>query len=636
MTIVALGVTQPALSQDGKPQTKVSDDLLSLYQELLRFQGAPQAFVTANALMPQHNAYVTIDAVAVSDVNILHRDLLALGLQHSDVYGLVVSGRLPISAISALAALPSLRFARPAYAVTHVGLTTSQGDAALRADLARAATGVDGSGILVGTLSDSYNCLGGAGGDVGSGDLPGGVLVLDDTQCPGTDEGRGMMQLIHDVAPGASQAFHTADGGQAAFANGILDLASAGADVIVDDVIYFAEPMFQDGIIAQAVNIVVGNGAAYFSSAGNNARKSYESAYRPSGLTAIFIGGNAHDFDPGPGVDILQNVTIPVGGSASIVLQWDQPFFSVSGGTGTRNDIDVALFNSSGTTILAASAFNNLGGDAVEILQFSNPGPSTSFNIAIEKFTPAGGPNPSLMKYVFFGPMAVNEYATNSSTVYGHANAAGAEAVGAAFWGETPVFGVNPPLLETFSSIGGTPILFNTSGGAVNEVRAKPEIVGADGGNTTFFGSDIGFDNDTFPNFFGTSASAPHAAGVAALMLERSGDITPMTVYARLEVTTIDMGPAGIDFESGSGLIQADSALLLPGDCNGDGVVDAGDLSALTLEIFDSDGNEPRGVTGGTFAGQPIGCNANEDVTVDAGDISCAVLVAFEGQGACA
>lgn len=73
----------------------------------------------------------------------------------------------------------------------------------------------------------------------------------------------------------------------------------------------------------------------------------------------------------------------------------------------------------------------------------------------------------------------------------------------------------------------------------------------------------------------------------------------------------------------------------LPGDCNGDGVVDAGDLSACPLEIFDGDGNFWADVPGGTFAGDAVGCDANEDGIVDSGDSSCKVLIIFNGQGAC-
>jgi len=56
-----------------------------------------------------------------------------------------------------------------------------------------------------------------------------------------------------------------------------------------------------------------------------------------------------------------------------------------------------------------------------------------------------------------------------------------------------------------------------------------------------------------------------------------------------------------------------------PGDCNGDGLVDAGDISATILEIFDP-----------TFAGTE-GCDSNGDGKVDAGDIYCVKILVFGG-----
>jgi hypothetical protein len=59
-----------------------------------------------------------------------------------------------------------------------------------------------------------------------------------------------MMQIIHDIAPGADLAFYTAFYSEQDFANGILALAAAGCKVIVDDVSYFDEPFFQNGVVA--------------------------------------------------------------------------------------------------------------------------------------------------------------------------------------------------------------------------------------------------------------------------------------------------------------------------------------------------------------------------------------------------
>src|SRR5439155_8374433 len=149
---------------------------------------------------------------------------------------------------------------RPVRAVTHAGSVTSQGDAAIRADIARSTYGYTGAGIKVGILSDSFDSSTGSyAADISSGNLPSGVQILQEyTGADATDEGRGMAQLVYDSAPGVSLAFATAFiGGQAGFANNIKALRDAGAKVIVDDIAYFDEPMFQDSVIAQAVDDVV-------------------------------------------------------------------------------------------------------------------------------------------------------------------------------------------------------------------------------------------------------------------------------------------------------------------------------------------------------------------------------------------
>ena len=134
----------------------------------------------------------------------------------------------------------------------------------------------------------------------------------------------------------------------------------------------------------------------------------------------------------------------------------------------------------------------------------------------------------------------------------------------------SPSSAFRPPLLEPFSSAGPTLILFNTAGNrlTIPRIRLKPEIVDPDGTNTTFFcprspsiPSSCDVDGTGLPNFFGTSAAAPHAAAVAALMLEAMPTTTPHTIYVILELTAIDMGPPRFDFDNGFGLIQADRAL---------------------------------------------------------------------------
>ena len=584
-------VTSSVKAQTSKhgPMAKLTPSLVLLYTQHADRQAQRSAvpFTSSDPLVMLVNDRVVIDAVASGDVNALKSDLVSLGMQQTIAFGRVVSGQLPISVIPAAAGLASLRFAQSAAAMTHVGSVTSQGEHAMRSDIARTTFAVDGSGINVGALSDSFNCLGGAATDTGSGDLPSVTVVQEISICTGaTDEGRAMLQIVHDIAPGASLSFASAFNGQASFASNILALAGAGAKVIVDDVLYFAEPMFQDGIIAQAVDSVVAGGVAYFSAAGNQARQSYQSLFRPGDFfmdgafpsvfgAPFFLGGVAHNFNSSGGRNHFQSITIPGFTTVRFSLQWDSPFFSVSGSPGTENDLDIYLLDASATQVLAGSAFNNVGGDAVEILGVRNNGAAAlTVNLMIVKHS---GPDPGLLKYIYFGSAIINEFDTQSSTIFGHSNAVGAAAVGAAVYSNTPAFNVFPPILESFSSSGGTPVVFNLGGNRLTTPDPrpeKPEIVAPDGVDTTFFGSDT--DGTGFPNFFGTSAAAPHAAGAAALLLQAKRSLAPFQVYQRLEDTAIDMGAPGFDNDSGFGLIQGDVAL--------------GPIGSQPVADFDGDG----------------------------------------------
>ncbi|MBV8743305.1 MAG: hypothetical protein JOZ12_16065, partial [Sinobacteraceae bacterium] len=146
-----------------------------------------------------------------------------------------------------------------------------------------------------------------AADDASSGDLPMSVNVLsgdEKTFCmnygapvflPFTDEGRAMAQIVHDVAPGAALSFYTAENSEADFAKGIVALATAGAKVIADDVGYYDEPFYQDGVVAQAIDQVNGMGVSYFSAAGNNGSNAYENTM-PSFATASTTAPNTGEF----------------------------------------------------------------------------------------------------------------------------------------------------------------------------------------------------------------------------------------------------------------------------------------------------------------------------------------------------
>jgi subtilisin family serine protease len=601
----------------------------------LRGQRGDSARAVASKLpvLRASSGYVAISAYA-DDPQALRAQLVAKGLQGASVHGVAVTGRAPIAALADMATSQGLKFMRPSLAMTRRGLTTTQGDRSMRTDLARRQFGVNGRGIKVGVLSDSYDCAPGAfeegarftraAEDIANGDLPRNVTVLKDLSATPTfdcsDEGRAMMQLIHDVAPGSPQAFYTAFESQEDFAAGIRALAANGAQVIVDDVIYFAEPMFEDGIIAQAVDDVYKDGVAFFSAAGNDARLSYASGFRLSNV--VGLNGRLHDFDPGRGIDALQRVVATPGSVTLLSLQWDEPTFSANGKKGSRSDIDAVFYDMDGNPIEECSPDPaqvicqfpgldfNVDGDPIELPVLINFGETDlEAQLGVELFE---GPTPNYLKYVWFdldaGSFAVEEFDTASSTTYGHTNAAGAESVGAAFWYQTAAWGSPfrpeciPACLNSYSSAGGTPVFFGKNGNRLPfpSIRIKPGVTGPDAGNTSFFFFDLGFEvpgtaePDGFPNFFGTSAAAPHVAAIAALMLDlRERDIaagkrflgprklSPEFMYWVLRLTADDMrlrnfggaigpqpfdsgnGPGGLgfDFDSGFGFVNAQRAL---------------------------------------------------------------------------
>ncbi len=563
---------------------------------------------------PRTITMVAIEAIAVrGETDTLSTELEALGLTSGATAGRMVSGLLPVSSLDALEDLESLAFVNPAISVTaSQGEAENQGDFAMNADIARNLFGVDGTGVSVGALSDSFDFLNGEDDDIASGDLPaGGVRVIQDFSANDpSDEGRAMLQIIHDVAPGADLSFATAFGGQANFARNIQRLADAGADIIVDDVAYLAEPFFQDGIVSQAVDAVAAEGVTYFSSAGNQGRSSYEANFRSTGITlptAFEPGAIAHDWDPGAGVDPILNFTLAPDESIFLSFQWDQPFGSISDvSPGASTDVDIYLVDANTGQRLRDSDGNfvasinpNIGLDPVEIFEFENEGNSTrDLGLVIEH---ARGPEPDFLKIVFFDSVSfINEkrpeYTSefSNSTVVGHSAAEGAISVGAAFYLNTPRFGLNPPRLNSFSSQGPTTILFDIDGNrlADPEIRQTPDIVAPDGVDTTFFGSSDP-DDTGFNNFFGTSAAAPQAAAVAALLLDANPTLSPDAVREILQDTAINIGPLGFDNASGAGLIQADAAVEL---------ALAGGTAPLIAQDDVFNGNEDIIITGNLLA----------------------------------
>ncbi len=567
------------------------------------------------SLLDIRNGSVVVDTTAVGmDPTALRMELAGIGSQITGTYGRMVSARVPLASLGTLATLPDLQFARAApLPKLNAGKVDDQAVQAMASDVGSAQYGVDGTGVTVGVLSDSYNFLNGAAADVASGDLPNNVKVLVDSG--NSDEGRAMLQLVHDVAPGAGLAFSTANGGQAAFAQHIMDLAApiasggAAANVIVDDVFYFAEPYFQDGVIAQAVNTVSNAGVAYFSSAGNQARNSYESTFTtsatafPASLDAGTRSGSTNKYLDFSGTgNYFQPVTIQASGTMD--LQWDEPYASASTGApgtlGSASDIDLYFVNSTKTSIFDLGNFNEVGGDPIFNQDVSINGGGTFTGFLVIK--DVSGAVPGLVRYNYYDGLAPTGFLTNTGASFGHNQATGGAGVGASAYTLTPAYGASPAVKESFSSAGGSPILFDTAGNRLGsqEIRQQPRFVSVDGSNTTaFFGADA---SNGLRTFFGTSAAAPHAAAVAALLKQEVPSLAPSQIYTIMQNTASDMGAAGYDFDTGFGFVRADRALQAAAaisisgqayrDLNANGAHNGGEPGLGSLTVFlDANGN---------------------------------------------
>ena len=633
--IVTDSTSETCLARDtvivsAKVKNIIGAELLSIYLNYDPDNPSPDL----DSFFVTDNGYVTIDIFCIEDTSVVRKrltdndngaDPVTYGLTNVLPNGLsphTLTGDYPVKNLLLLNALSDvLKFCRTYYRPsTNAGITISQGDTSIRTYLVRKGFDLDGSGVKIGVISDSYKTIiapsttyvdvcnninqnlfvnNEEGGTSGEDPDLANVTVVQDFPIKLTDEGRAMMEIMQDVAPGSQKYFFSGFFTAGYMAEAIEQLANLGCEIIVDDVSYASEPMLKDGVIAKAVNKVKQqNNVLYFSSAGNFGNKSYEKNFNALLTTPNIIGFQgkyAHNFKTGDNAnpDFFQKVWLKPG-SNMIVFQWSDGIFSVDDNDQdtTKFDMDIYLTPADKTDGTGLIGFNrdNVGGDPIEFIPIYIPRnndcdtAAKAYNIFIVNNTPGG--NPERIKYVAYrNDFRVDEYYEGYSTIVGQAGAEGAIAVGASRFNHVPghpllpiaLQSITKPQIEGFSSIGGTLV----NGAALP--RLKPDLVGPDGVNTTvLMGQDYPSQAlDGFSNFFGTSAAAPHVAALSALLIQGREKYLGKTQHPAdsmkllLQLTAVDMRPASMgtndynfltktgtyDFISGAGLVDADSAM---------------------------------------------------------------------------
>jgi len=584
----------------------------------------------------------------------------------------LLEGYLPLGLARSAAAVPGVKsilaVQRP---VSNVGSVPKQAVPVEKANFAQA-RGIDGTGTKFGAMSDSYDtcttCSTHAAQDVATGDLPPGVVVLEDSP-GGTDEGRAIVQLAYAIAPGAQYAFATAFIGEVDFSNNMLNLRRQfHADVEVDDVYYFDEPFYSDGLLTQTVDEVVREGAAYFSSAGNNGLEAYEAYYSEvpfreakrlvregksnldlDSLVAFNIANNIprpvslhnfkaprftvthpYDVDDGEdGVALSQSYTSYFGDIGD--FQWDEPFYLGK----VQTDYIVYIFDADGTfenPITSPNVFyttdDNVAEDAAIQLWQVNPG---KYQIVLAKMN--HGPAQRI-KYIDENGQG-ESLRQNAPSGAGHNAARLGQSVAAMYYPIT-----NFP--EDFSSPGPVTILFDDAGSRLHhpDIRHTPQITAIDGVDTTFFGGDT--DGDGFPNFFGTSAAAPDAGAVGNLVIQAAGGpghIRPLDVYDRMQDTAT---PVPLSFDRAHAFAKAGPVSAL---ANGEFARDTNywelkvgktkhTISSVSINLTNAGlhWSNPASTTTGFFVGKAKGLSPSDVTASRSADLTTLTLTFTPGS----
>jgi len=492
----------------------------------------------------------------------------------------LVSASVPYDKLDAVAALGWVAALRPSLRpAVDVGPITAEGVQLHKADQAQA-RGLSGRGQKVGAISGDVDHL---ADSIAAGELPPDVQVLQQAAYD-NDEGTAMLEIIHDLAPGAKLAYASTRDTTAEYVEAFHELAAAGVTMIAEDIALDDEPAFQQGIGAATAEKLAAHGIWVSSSAGNLGNRhaprvtAKGTGSGTDGATGPFTGcPNAPDnVVQLRGADTSYDLNLLPGAAILPTLQWSEPrAVYPTAGQGGFTDLNLYLMDESGTTCLAYSnaVQANGVGDTIEQFIYENTtGVAQRAKLVVDvQGTSSARKAPILdlrWRALSAGVQTIDppERAGSmnpDSNYLGFATSAGA--VNASL-------SVDPATiaLEPFSAAGPTQIITSTRcpGGKPGPCKGvpgpssrsfpAPYWSASDGVSVSGAG---GFGSGVCPTavqdqcrFFGTSASAPTAAGVAALTRQEfGGRLAPVFLNAILAARAVNRAGPGF----GAGVLSA-------------------------------------------------------------------------------
>lgn len=538
---------------------------LSLPSELSKTSRGVQKIIKNPLVRKNHSAetqvYVELKLVNEDVLRELERNGLTIeiaNLKLNKVQGWVSSERF-----EGLADIDNvLKITTPNYSNVRKGSVNSEGDTLLKTEELKQ-LGYTGKGVRIGIISDGANNWQEA---ALSGDLPDKVTTYGVCRTGNTDqsgglcnntsgtcnEGTAMAEIIHEIAPDAELAVAAVNTSLEFIQQVDVLINDFKADIIVDDLGFLGEPTFYDGDVATAVR-TASKKVLFISAAGNSGYGHYITERysfgqlipvddAPSGNTHVVT----HDFSPDYTRDSYHGFVIPENSATTVIVNWDGRTTSWN----KRTNFKLRIHNLQGQ-IVYASSDNEISSADEAVLGVCIPNSSNENEVYFATIEAIGGLSGLSAFRVFFLGGGAIEYPTPKSSVFGHPAVERVLAVGAI---NASKFASKE--LAFYSSRG--PSLVNMLGNNIitdgvevkyQDLVNKPDLVAVDGVGVTGIGG--------FPQrFFGTSAAAPHVAGIAAQLMSVSGLVKASDVRNALLTGAIDIDRAGFDYNSGFGLVS--------------------------------------------------------------------------------